>query len=93
MLTASLAPPVLCPVQRLEAEMGRREPSVRELFRTASRLAQTFIVRQPPAGSAQTGGSGNRRSQDSATATAAAKGSTKGGSEAGSRPRSPDDMA
>ncbi|KAL4424127.1 hypothetical protein ABPG75_001428 [Micractinium tetrahymenae] len=31
--------------QRLEAELGRREPSVRELFRTASRLAKTFIMR------------------------------------------------
>ena len=76
--------------------MGRREPSVRELFRTASRLAQTFIVRQPPAGAAHASGSGARRSQDFVTATATvatAKGSTKGGSEAGSRPRSPDDMA
>ena len=83
-------------LQRLEAEMGRREPSVRELFRTASRLAQTFIVRQPPAGSVHGGGSGNRRSQDFLTATAAgaaAKGSKGGGSEAGSRPRSPEDMA
>ena len=61
MLSASLAPPVLCPVQRLEAEMGRREPSVRELFRTASRLAQTFIVRQPPAGSAHASGCASAR--------------------------------
>lgn len=33
------------PPQRLEAAMERREPSVRELFRTASRLAGTFVMR------------------------------------------------
>lgn len=27
--------------------MERREPSVRELFRTASRLASTFVIRAP----------------------------------------------
>ena len=31
--------------------MERREPSVRELFRTATRLALTFVVR-PPSGAA-----------------------------------------
>lgn len=30
--------------------MGRREPSVRELFRTASRLAKTFVMRPPSGG-------------------------------------------
>ncbi len=29
--------------------MERREPSVRELFRTASRLARTFVMRAPHA--------------------------------------------
>lgn len=37
-------------MQRLEAELGKREPSVRELFRTASRLAKTFIMRPASAG-------------------------------------------
>ena len=38
------------PVQHVEAVMERREPSVRELFRTASRLAKTFVVRPPSGG-------------------------------------------
>ncbi|PSC74772.1 mitochondrial sodium hydrogen exchanger 9B2-like [Micractinium conductrix] len=41
-----LADRVLELQQRLEGEMGRREPSVRELFRTATRLARTFLLQQ-----------------------------------------------
>ncbi|KAI7845950.1 hypothetical protein COHA_000496 [Chlorella ohadii] len=35
--------------RHVEAAMERREPSVRELFRTASRLARTFVMRAPHA--------------------------------------------
>ena len=87
-------------LQRVEMAMERREPSVRELFRTASALAQTFVVRPPSAhavglvrqgsGSGR-GGSQFRQSQDG---TRPQSRSAKG-SDAGSRPNSPsaDDMA
>ncbi len=78
--------------------MERREPSVRELFRTASRLAQTFVMRPPShgsgaltaggqAGAISRGGMHHRRSHDDMEAAA------KGGEGGGSRPHSPDDMA
>jgi hypothetical protein len=78
--------------------MERREPSVRELFRTASRLAQTFVMRPASQGSGaltaaglvsanSRGGMHHRRSHDDVEAAA------KGGEGGGSRPPSPDDMA
>lgn len=85
--------------------MERREPSVRELFRTASALAQTFVMR-PASGHAhslglvrQGSGSGHggtqfHRSQDVRSASRQAQGSVKG-SDSSTRPNSPspDDMA
>lgn len=89
---------VLDTQRRLEAAMERREPSVRELFRTASRLAQTFVMRPASQGSGaltaaglvsanSRGGMHHRRSHDDVEAAA------KGGEGGGSRPPSPDDMA
>jgi hypothetical protein len=81
----------------VEGAIGRREPSVRELFRTASALAQTFIMRPPsgqnhPAGHAAVNGAGAdpRRSQD---APGRAKSGALKGADLGSKPSTPDDMA
>ncbi len=85
--------------------MERREPSVRELFRTASALARTFVVRQPAQGAPShagapggltrqgsgsgRGGTQGRRSHDG-LARAPSR-STHRGSDAGSRPVSTDE--
>jgi hypothetical protein len=86
--------------------MEHREPSVRELFRTASALARSFVVRQPAqraiihggaaagltrqgSGSGH-GGTQSRHSHDGLRR--APSRSAHRGSDAGSRPASPDDV-
>ena len=84
--------PLLARTQRIETEIGRREPSVRELFRTATMLAskrpETFVYR-PQSQASGAGPSGARGGVPAGLGGILIRRRSEDPSLAGSRPTSP----